>query len=82
MNAVSRAEGDVRSRMQHGRVDYFVRAANYGFIQADSGERVWFHARRCMNNAAPPPEKNNRVVFDKERGERGWKAIRWDYELT
>lgn len=68
---VTRPAEEEADNAQEGRVDYFNQAKGFGFIISKTGERIFFH----VNQLAEPVGENDKVVFELERGPKGWNAL-------
>lgn len=56
-----------------GRVDFYNTAKGYGFIiKTDGTEKFFFHASNAPANIA----QGSKVTFEKERGTKGFDAVR------
>lgn len=55
-----------------GVIHYFDDTKGYGFIKTAEDESFFFH----QNNVSGTPAKGKRVTFEKERGQKGWAAIK------
>ena len=55
-----------------GVINYFDESKGYGFIKTADDENFFVH----MNNVSGTPEKGQKVRFEKERGAKGWAAVR------
>ena len=56
----------------HGVVNYFDATKGYGFIKTSDDESFFVH----QNNVSGQPVKGNKVQFEKEKGAKGWVAVR------
>lgn len=57
-----------------GKIKKIVAERNFGFIQAESGQEVFFHASAVAQRAFADLSVGQAVNFDLERGEKGPKA--------
>ncbi len=55
-----------------GVINFFDESKGYGFIKTANDENFFVH----MNNVAGKPEKGQKVRFEKEKGAKGWAAVR------
>lgn len=55
-----------------GTINYFDTAKGYGFIKTSDDESFFVH----QNNISGTPLKGNKVQFEKEKGAKGWVAVR------
>ena len=55
-----------------GRINYFDDKKGYGFIKTGNDESFFFH----QNNVSGNPVMGKQVSFEKERGQKGWNAVR------
>lgn len=55
-----------------GVINYFDDTKGYGFIKTSDDESFFVH----QNNISGQPKKGNRVQFEKEKGAKGWVAVR------
>lgn len=55
-----------------GIVNYFDSAKGYGFIKTSDDESFFVH----QNNISGTPVKGQKVRFEKEKGAKGWIAVR------
>jgi|EP01105_Mastigella_eilhardi_P024108 cold shock CspA family protein len=56
----------------HGVINYFDDAKGYGFIKTADDESFFVH----QNHISGQPAKGKRVRFEKERGAKGWAAVK------
>lgn len=68
---VPRREKDEEDLVIRGIVNYFDDSKGYGFIKSND-EDFFFH----QNNYAGVPLKGQKVRFEKEKGLKGWVAIK------
>lgn len=59
-----------------GVINYFDDTKGYGFIKSNEGEDFFVH----QNNISGQPEKGKKVTFEKEKGQKGWVAVRVIFE--
>lgn len=57
-----------------GKIKKIVAERNFGFIQAEGGQEVFFHASAVAQHAFAGLTVGQAVNFDLERGEKGPKA--------
>jgi len=57
-----------------GKIKRLVADRNFGFIQADGGQDVFFHASSVQQRAFADLSVGQVVNFDLERGDKGPKA--------
>lgn len=55
-----------------GVINYFDSAKGYGFIKTSDDESFFVH----LNNISGQPDKGKKVRFEKEKGTKGWIAVR------
>lgn len=55
-----------------GTVSFFDESKGYGFIKDDSGENYFVHIRNAYANIS----QHDKVVFEKEKGPKGWVAVK------
>lgn len=55
-----------------GVINYFDDTKGYGFIKTSDDESFFVH----QNNITGVPAKGKKVTFEKERGQKGWAAVR------
>lgn len=55
-----------------GVINYFDDTKGYGFIKTADDENFFVH----QNNVSGDPAKGKRVRFEKEKGAKGWVAVR------
>ena len=60
--------------MAKGKVKWFSNQKGYGFIEAEDGEDVFLHHTGFKNGDVPNLSPGDRVVFEKESGEKGPRA--------
>jgi cold shock CspA family protein len=68
---VPKLEEEAPGAFHEGRVEYFNQLKGFGFIIDKRGEKVFFH----INQLKEPVKENDKVVFEVERGPKGWNAI-------
>lgn len=56
----------------NGVINYFDDTKGYGFIKTASDESFFFH----QNNISGHPAKGKKVKFEKEKGAKGWTAVK------
>lgn len=57
-----------------GKIKKLVAERNFGFIQAEGGQEVFFHASAVAQHAFADLSVGQAVNFDLEHGEKGPKA--------
>jgi cold shock CspA family protein len=55
-----------------GVINYFDSTKGYGFIKTSDDENFFVH----QNNISGDPDKGKKVRFEKEKGAKGWAAVR------
>jgi len=55
-----------------GVINYFDDTKGYGFIKTADDENFFVH----QNNISGEPAKGKKVQFEKEKGAKGWAAVR------
>lgn len=55
-----------------GMINFFDSSKGYGFIKGEDGENYFVH----INNVSGHPEQGSKVRFEKEKGPKGWVAVR------
>ena len=58
----------------NGKIKKLIPERNFGFIRAESGQEVFFHASAVAQNQFNSLAVGQEVTFDLERGEKGPKA--------
>lgn len=59
-----------------GVVTFYEASKGYGFIKSDDGENFFMH----NNNVSGIPAVGKRARFEKERGAKGWVAVKVSFE--
>jgi CspA family cold shock protein len=57
-----------------GTIKRLIADRNFGFIRAENGQEVFFHASAVSSNEFHALQVGQEVNFDLERGEKGPKA--------
>ena len=55
-----------------GSIIYFDDSKGYGFIKSPDDENIFFH----HSNINGEPTQGKKVTFEKEKGPKGWVAVR------
>lgn len=58
--------------IMEGTINFFDGSKGYGFIKGADGEMVFVH----FSNITGTPDIGKKVTFEKEKGPRGWTAVR------
>lgn len=69
---IPRRENEETDFVLRGVINFFDDTKGYGFIKTENDENFFVH----MNNVAGTPAKGQKVRFEKERGAKGWAAVR------
>lgn len=60
-----------------GTVNFYDDSKGYGFIKSDDGENYFMHNSNINKGQ---PIKGRKATFEKERGSKGWVAVRINIE--
>ncbi|MGZ3419954.1 MAG: HPF/RaiA family ribosome-associated protein [Polyangiales bacterium] len=73
---VRKHRGDVKKheRSVHGRVKRFFPQQDYGFLESESGEDVYFHRNAVLDGAFDRLAIGDRVRYAEEMGDKGPQA--------
>lgn len=69
---VPRREESEEDSILEGVINFFDESKGYGFIKTQEDENFFVH----LNNVTGIPAKGKRVSFEKERGLKGWAAVK------